>query len=91
MEKVAEVLGKKVRSVYVPAAALQAIGSGADAVTRLFGKRLPINRKLARQLLAPGWTCSIEKAKSRLGYRPRHTLADSITRSAKSYVDAGWL
>ncbi len=90
-EFVAGYLGKKPRTIYLPAFVLRGLGVSADAVTNFTGRRLPLNRKLARQLLAPAWTCSIEKAKSLLGFRPKRTVAESIARSAKSYVDAGWL
>lgn len=91
MEIAARALGVSARSVYLPALALSAIGQTADVLTRLTGQKLPVNRKLARQLLAPGWTCSIEKAKAKLGYRPVRTIAESLERSAQSYLEAGWL
>jgi hypothetical protein len=52
---------------------------------------VPLNRKLARQLLAPGWTCRIDKAKRLLGYSPKRTIRDSLIRSGESYVKLGWL
>jgi len=91
MELAAHSLGNSARGIYVPEAALAALGQTADVVTKVTGKKLPVNNKLARQLLAPGWTCSIEKAKRLLGYRPVKTIAQSIERSAKSYLEAGWL
>jgi dihydroflavonol-4-reductase len=91
MEQIAAALNVKARRVYLPAAALTAIGVAADGLSELLGRKLPVNRKLARQLLAPAWTCSIEKARRLLGYRPTRTIAESVTRSAKSYLEAGWL
>jgi nucleoside-diphosphate-sugar epimerase len=88
---IAESLQVKARTLYVPEGALKAIGATADVITNVTGKRLPVNRKLARQLLAPGWTCSIQKAKDKLGYRPKISLRESIQRSAESYLKAGWL
>jgi dihydroflavonol-4-reductase len=87
----ARVLNKQPRTLYLPANALLALGGAADLVTNTSGVRLPVNRKLARQLTAPAWTCSIEKAKRLLGYQPKRSIADSIERSAKSYLEAGWL
>lgn len=91
MELAAQALGVKARGVYLPAAVLSGLGGAADVISQLAATKLPLNRKLARQLLAPGWTCSIEKAKRMLGYRPQKTIAQSIERSAQSYVEAGWL
>lgn len=91
MELAAHALGVEARGVYLPAAALSMLGTAADGVSRVSQKKLPLNRKLARQLLAPGWTCSIEKAQRLLGYRPKRSIKESIERSAKSYLEAGWL
>ncbi len=91
LKMIADSLGLKPRTVPVPQLALSALGEIADVITRTTGKRMPLNRKLARQLLATGWTCSISKAKQRLGYQPKVTVRQSIERSAKSYLDAGWL
>jgi nucleoside-diphosphate-sugar epimerase len=90
-ELVARTLKLQPRTLYVPAQALLALGGAADLVTNSTGVRLPLNRKLARQLTAPAWTCSIEKAKRLLGYRPKHSIAESIERSTQSYLEAGWL
>lgn len=91
MTIVAEAMRLHPRTVVVPELVLSALGSAADVITNLTGKKLPLNRKLARQLLAPGWSCSIEKAKRVLGYAPKRTLRDSIFRSAESYRALGWL
>lgn len=91
MRIVAEVLRLHPRTVYLPEWVLSALGSAADVVTNLTGRKLPLNRKLARQLLAPGWTCRIDKARRLLGYSPKRTLADSLRRSAESYLALGWL
>lgn len=89
--RLAEVMQAKVRTLYLPAAALTTLSTAADAVSIVTGKHLPLNRKLARQLLAPAWTCSTEKARRLLGFKPRWTLMDSIDRSAKWYAAQGWI
>ncbi len=91
MRMVGEVLELHPRTVYVPELLLSALGSAADVISNVTGKKLPLNRKLARQLLAPGWTCRIDKARRLLGYAPRRTIAQSLKRSAESYVALGWL
>lgn len=91
MRLIADALGVKARTVYVPQAVLRALGSVADVVSNATGKKLPINRKLARQLLAPGWECSIAKAERLLGYQPKRSLEESLRRSADAYLAAGWL
>lgn len=90
-EIVADALGVKPRSLYLPAPVLRGLGSIADVVSKSTGRHLPLNRKLARQLLAPGWVCSAEKAKTVLGWKPRYTLEQSLRRSADWYRQNGWL
>jgi dihydroflavonol-4-reductase len=87
----AQVLGLRPRTLHVSPSMLRALASAADVVSRTTGRHLPLNRKLARQLLAPAWTCSGEKAATRLGWRPRVSLAESIGRSAAWYQAEGWL
>jgi dihydroflavonol-4-reductase len=87
----AEVLGVKTRTLRLSPRALRLLAAGADLISRATGRNLPLNRKLARQLLAPAWTCSGEKAATRLGWRPRVAARDSIARSAAWYQAQGWL
>lgn len=87
----AKALGLHPRTVRLSPGVLQALASAADGVSRVTGRKLPLNRKLARQLLAPAWTCSGAKAERLLGFHPRRDLADSIRRSAEWYRQQGWL
>ncbi|MCM2333118.1 MAG: NAD-dependent epimerase/dehydratase family protein [Anaeromyxobacteraceae bacterium] len=87
----AAALGVTPRRVTVPAPALRAAAALADGVTRATGRKLPLNRKLARQLLAEGWVCDGAKARRLLGFEPTVALADSIGRAAAWYRAQGWL
>ncbi len=89
--EVARALGVRARSVPVAPIALRALAWAADGVTRATERRLPLNRKLARQVLAEGWTCSTDKAEERLGFLAGTTLAESVERSARFYREQGWL
>ncbi len=80
--EVARALGVTTRTVNVPPAVLRGIGSIADVASRLLGRHLPINRKLAEQVLAPGWVCDPGKARRVLGFEARVGLAESVARSA---------
>lgn len=91
MRTMADALGIDARVIPVPETLLSAAGAVGDLVSNLTGRRLPISRKLARQLLAPGWTCSIEKAKRLLGYAPKRTVRESLERGARSYLETGRL
>ncbi|HVO19921.1 MAG TPA: NAD-dependent epimerase/dehydratase family protein [Anaeromyxobacter sp.] len=91
MLEAAQALGVHPRRVTVPKAALRALALAADGVTNLTGRRLPLNRKLAAQVLAAGWQCDPGKARARLGFEARTTLRESIERAARWYLERGWL
>jgi dihydroflavonol-4-reductase len=91
LDVVAETLGVKTRSVRVAPAVLRGLAVAADVVSRVTGRHLPLNRKLARQLLVPAWTCSGDKAQRMLGHAPTRSVADSIRRTAEWYRAEGWL
>ncbi|EPX61659.1 UDP-glucose 4-epimerase [Cystobacter fuscus DSM 2262] len=87
----AEALGVRPRTVNLPPLVLSTLATAADGVARLTGRPLPLNRKFARQLLAPAWTCSSAKAERLLGFRATRDPADTIRRSALWYRQHGWL
>ncbi len=87
--EVARALDVSPRTVPVPPAALSALAWAADRVTTATGYKLPLNRKLARQVLAPGWTCGTEKAERLLGFSARTPLSESVARSARYYRENG--
>jgi nucleoside-diphosphate-sugar epimerase len=89
--EVARALGVNPVTVPVPAALLRAAGSIADVLSQVLDRHLPLNRKLAEQVLAPGWVCDPGKARDLLGFEARVGLAASIDRSARWYVAQGWI
>jgi len=88
---IAAALGVAARDLPVPPLLLSAAGAVADVVSRVTGRRLPLNRKLARQVLAPGWTCRVDKARDRLGFAARTPLRESVAAAARWYRDRGWV
>jgi nucleoside-diphosphate-sugar epimerase len=91
MAEAGRALGVATRRVPVPAPLLRALAAAADAVTNATRRRLPLNRKLAAQVLAPGWVCDPSKARIRLGFEAGTPLAESIGRAASWYRQHGWL
>jgi nucleoside-diphosphate-sugar epimerase len=90
-QEVARALGVRARVLRIPPPLLRGAGSLADLASRVLGRHLPLNRKLAEQVLAPGWVCDTGKARRVLGFEARVTLAESIQRSADWYQAAGWI
>ncbi len=91
MTYIAEVLGARARVVPLPESVLRGAGAVADVLSTASGRKLPLNRKLASQLLAPGWTCSTEKATRLLGFTAKRSVRDSVRRSGEWYRAHGWL
>jgi nucleoside-diphosphate-sugar epimerase len=89
--EVARALGVRARVLRIPPVLLRVAGSLADVASRLLDRHLPLNRKLAEQVLAPGWVCDTGKALRVLGFEARIGLAASIDRSARWYREVGWL
>jgi nucleoside-diphosphate-sugar epimerase len=87
----ARALGVRARRLPIPGGALRALAAGADVITRVTGRKLPLNRKLAAQVLAPGWVCDPTKARELLGFEATTPLAVSIARAARWYLEAGWI
>jgi nucleoside-diphosphate-sugar epimerase len=91
-ELATETLGLKTKlRLHVSPRVLRAAAHGADATSKLTGKHLPLNQKLAEQLLAPAWTCNPKKAEDLLGFRTTYSLAESVRRSVRWYVEKGWV
>jgi len=89
--EVARALGVRARVLRIPPALLRGAGSLADLASRVLGRHLPLNRKLAEQVLAPGWVCDTGKARQVLGFEARVGLSESIQRSADWYREVGWI
>jgi nucleoside-diphosphate-sugar epimerase len=70
---------------------LRAAAEAGEAVRVLTGHRFPLNRKLAAQVLAPGWVCDPAKARERLGFEASTPLAESVRRSVEWYRREGLL
>lgn len=87
----ARVLGVHPRTLHLSPSVLRALAVAADLASGATGRALPLNRKLAHQLLAPAWTCSGEKAATHLGWRAKVGVQQSIERSAAWYQSRGWL
>ena len=89
--EVARAMGVRTRTVPLPPAVLDGLSWVADGLSTITGRKLPLNRKLARQVLAPGWTCRTDKAERLLGFSAVTAIADSVARSVKFYREHGWL
>ena len=90
-ESIAAALGVRPWRVPLPPAALRSAATLAEAFGRLVRRKPPLNKKLVRQVLAPGWLCDPAKARDRLGFVAETPLADSVARAAAWYRENGLL
>jgi nucleoside-diphosphate-sugar epimerase len=90
-EAIAGALGVRARRVPVPEAVLRGAATFSEAITKITGKRLPLNKKLVKQVLAPGWACDPAKARDRLGFVADTPLDASLARAAAWYRAHGKL
>jgi nucleoside-diphosphate-sugar epimerase len=91
MTEAARALGVRARRVPLPEGLVRAAAAVSDALSLATGRRLPLSRKLAAQLLAPGWACDPGKARARLGFEAATSLAESVRRAAAWYRAERWL
>jgi nucleoside-diphosphate-sugar epimerase len=87
----ARALGVVPRRIPVPPWAVRGAAALADAAARATGRRLPLDRKLAAQLLAPGWVCDTARARDELGFVAETPLALSAERAVRWYRERGLL
>jgi nucleoside-diphosphate-sugar epimerase len=88
---VGEAVGKRVRAVRVPAALISALASASEIAAAAVGRSVIFNRDKARELLAPGWLCDTEAARTDLGYEAKIGLAEGLRATAQWYRQQGWL
>jgi nucleoside-diphosphate-sugar epimerase len=88
---VGEAVGRRVRSVRVPAALISAIAGASEIAAAAVGRSVIFNRDKARELLAPGWLCDTEAARADLEYEAKIPLAEGLRATARWYRQQGWL
>lgn len=84
------IFGKKLFSLKLKPRFVETAGNIAEKAASLFGRYPVINRDKAKEL-GMQWTCSTEKAKSRLGYRQRIELSKGISETVQWYQRHHWL
>ncbi len=84
------VFGHKVYKVKVKPRLVEHIGNIAEKAASLIGRYPVINREKAKEL-GMQWTCSVDKAKSQLGFRQKTKLPEGITETIQWYKRHHWL
>lgn len=84
-------LGRPVRAVRLPGAAFLLAGELAGRAARVLGSDAPLDGRRARDLAVHTWTCDVSAARGDLGWRAEVPLFEGLERTARWYLEAGWL
>ncbi|HLF84221.1 MAG TPA: NAD-dependent epimerase/dehydratase family protein [Blastocatellia bacterium] len=87
----AALMRKRLRTITIPRPVAWGVAIAAEAAAALMGKPPVINRDKVTDLSQTGWTCSIARAKSELGYSPRVPLEEGLRETILWYKSEGWL
>ena len=89
---IAQALGRPtVRVVRVPLPVVWTVAAAAELLGRIGRPAGYLNFDKAREIAAGSWTCSAQRAREQLGFRPEAPLAERIGQTAAWYRQAGWL
>jgi len=88
---IAAALGVVGRPLRLPEAVASAAGMIADAVAHVQGRPHIFSSQKVREMLAPAWVCSADKAARDLGWQAQTPLADALASTARWYRDHGWV
>jgi len=77
--------------VRLPHALVYTVGAIAEVVGKLTRKQIFFNLQKANEAIQPAWICSVEKARTQLGFQQRVTLEDGMLQTYRWYRKNGWL
>lgn len=84
------VFGSKLFALKIKPGLLKQIGKMGEITASFIGRYPVINRDKAKEL-GMQWTCSVEKAKSQLGFRQKTPLPAGLTETIHWYKRHHWL
>ncbi len=85
-----EIFGHKILPIKISPRLLALVGNFVETAASLIGRYPVINRDKSREL-GMQWTCSVDKAKSRLGFRQKTDLKKGLTDTIHWYKKHHWL
>lgn len=87
----AALMSRSLRVISLPTAIAYAVAAAAEAAAFVLRKPPVINRDKVTDLSQTCWTCSIERAKTELGYNPQVPLEQGLGETLAWYKREGWL
>jgi UDP-glucose 4-epimerase len=86
-----EVLNRKTIKFHLPVNFVKIIAHIAEKYGALANKAVILNAEKLTELTAVNWYCDITKAKTELGFKPRHNLKSGVTETLNWYKANSWL
>lgn len=90
-DKIAEMMGRRVRTIAIPRPVAFGVAMAAEAVAALTRKPPVINRDKVTDLSQRCWGCSIARARRELGYDQQVSLEEGLRETIDWYKREGWL
>ena len=87
----AALMHKRARAIAIPRPLAYGVALVAEAAAAAMGKPPVINRDKVTDLSQTNWSCSIERAKTELGYNPQIALENGLRETIDWYKREGWL
>jgi nucleoside-diphosphate-sugar epimerase len=87
----ARALGVRTLKVRIPLFVLHALAALNEALAPLFRETPTLDRRKAREMSLPCWTCDWGKAAAELGYQPAVSLEEGLRETVEWYRQVGWL
>jgi len=84
-------LSFKVRRLRLPLAAARIVAFFSEIGSAITRKPALFNREKVREIIAPGWVCSIDKAREQLGFAPHVGIRDGLKMTVEWYRKNGWI
>jgi dihydroflavonol-4-reductase len=82
-------LGRRGLVLPLPEAVSWVAAGASTAAARLTGRAAILSLDKMLEIREAAWTCSSQRARRELGWRPRHSLVDGMRQSVKWYRDRG--
>ena len=87
----AALMHKRAREIAIPKSLAYGVAVAAEAAAAILRRPPVINRDKVNDLSQTCWSCSIERAKNELGYKPRIELEAGLRETIEWYKREGWL
>ncbi len=75
----------------IPDTLVYAVAAISGAVGKITSNQILFNLQKAKECLQSAWICSVDKAKSHLGFRQKVSLEDGMEKTYLWYRENGWL